>query len=173
MDRASDSSGKSHWLELLSQGVSREYIFRGFAQSTEYTNICTSYGIERGNVSLSQARDQNLNLTKFVNRLYVQALNRAGEEDGLNHWCNVIQKKAKTPEAVAESFINSAEFTNKNLSDEEYIKVLYRTFMGREYDQEGLDHWIGELNNGCSRQNILHRFATSTEFKLIQSSFGL
>lgn len=173
LNRSSDSAGRAHWLELLDSGLSREYVFRGFAQSTEFANICNSYGISRGTVTLTQARDQNPNLTKYVNRLYTQALGRSGEEDGLNHWCNVIQKKAKTPEQVAESFILSQEFSNKNLSDEEYVKVLYRTFLGREYDQAGLEHWIGELNRGCSREDILHRFAVSQEFKQIQASFGL
>lgn len=173
MDRASDAGGKAHWMELLANGVSREYVFRGFAQSQEYTNICNSYNIERGTVTLTQARDKNPKLTAYVNRMYTQALGRAGEEDGLNHWCKTIQQGVKTPEQVAESFINSKEFKNKNLSNEEYIKVLYRTFMGREYDQAGLEHWKNELARGCTREEILHRFATSKEFKNIQASFGL
>ena len=173
MDRPSDADGKAHWLNYLSQGLSREYVFRGFAQSAEYTKICDAYGITRGSVTLTQARDQNPNLTMYVSRLYTQALGRAYDVDGLNHWCKTIQAGVKTPQEVAESFINSKEFQNKNLSNTEYIKTLYRTFMGREYDQAGLDHWISEMNNGCSRQNILSRFAGSKEFRNIQASFGL
>lgn len=173
LDRSSDAGGKAHWVDILNQGVSREYVFRGFAQSQEYTNICNSYGIVRGEVTLTQPRDQSINLTKFVNRLYNKALQRNGEADGVNHWCNVILTKTRTPEEVAERFINSEEFRSKNLSNEEYVKVLYRTFMGREYDQEGLEHWIGELEKGCSRENILHRFANSAEFRDIMAGFGL
>lgn len=173
LNRPSDAEGKAHWVDILRQGVSREYVFRGFAQSQEYTNICNSYGIVRGEVTLTQPRVQNINLTKFVNRLYNKALGRNGEADGINHWCNVILTKTRTPEEVAERFINSEEFRSKNLSNEEYVKVLYRTFMGREYDQEGLEHWIGELEKGCSRENILHRFANSEEFRNIMAGFGL
>lgn len=173
LDRGSDPSGKQHWMDCLAQGLSREYVFRGFAQSAEYTNICNSYGINRGEVTLSQARDQNVNLTRYVSRLYTQALGRGFDADGLNHWCKTIQQNVKNPQQVAESFINSAEFQNKNLSNEEYVKVLYRTFLGREYDASGLQHWISELNRGCSRQDILSRFANSQEFRNIQASFGL
>lgn len=173
LDRPSDREGMPHWLNVLSTGVSREYVFRGFAESQEFTNICKAYNIERGEVTLSQERDQNPKVTAYVNRMYTEALGRAGEEDGLNHWCNTIQTGVKTPEQVAESFILSNEFKNKKLSDEEYVKVLYRTFMGREYDQSGLEHWLGELKRGCTREEILHRFATSQEFRQIQSSFGL
>ena len=173
MDRASDAGGKQHWLDLLSQGVSREYVFRGFAQSTEYTNICYAYGIERGSFKTTQARDVNVNVTSYVNRMYTKALGRNGEEAGLNHWCNTLYTKTRTPEQVAEAFINSTEFKNKKLNNEEYIKVLYRTFMGREADASGLQHWLNELSRGCSREEILHRFATSKEFRNIQAQFGL
>ncbi|MBO5237629.1 MAG: DUF4214 domain-containing protein, partial [Lachnospiraceae bacterium] len=124
LDRPSDPSGKAAWVDLLNQGVSREYVFYGFAHSQEYTNLCNSYGIERGSVTLTQPRDQNAELTKFVNRLYVKALERPGEEEGLNAWCNVLLSRAQSPEEVAECFINSYEFQSKNLSNEEYVKVL-------------------------------------------------
>ncbi|MDE7366431.1 MAG: DUF4214 domain-containing protein, partial [Lachnospiraceae bacterium] len=173
MDRPSDAGGKNYWLGMLDKGVSREYVYRGFAHSQEYTNICNSYGIERGSVTLTQARDKNLNLTAFVNRIYEKAMERDGEEDGLNYWCSVIQSGGKTPVQVAEYFLTSEEFRNKNLSNEAYIRVLYRTFMGRECDQAGLNYWLGELNRGCSREDVLHRFARCQEFKNIMASFGL
>lgn len=173
LGRSSDPSGKEHWLNYLAQGLSREYVFRGFAQSKEYTAICNSYGIVRGEVALTQPRDKNPNLTRYVSRLYTKALGRRYDVDGLNHWCDVITKQVKTPEQVAESFIQSKEFQNKHLSDEEYIKVLYRAFLDREYDKKGLEHWKEELKRGCSRDEILHRFATSKEFRGLEAEFGL
>lgn len=173
MDRPSDAEGKAYWLSILDQGVSREYVYRGFAHSQEYTNICNAYGIERGSVTLTQARDKNPNLTAFVNRIYEKAMGRNGDAEGLNYWCSTIQGGRKNPVQVAEYFITSQEFRNKNLSNAEYVKVLYRTFMGRECDQEGLNYWLGELNRGSSRETVLRRFAGCPEFKNIMASFGL
>ena len=173
MDRSADTAGLSYWQDLLNQGLSREYVFNGFATSQEFGNICKSYGITPGKVTLKQNRDQNANLTKFVNRIYTKAMGRTGEADGLNYWCGMILSKKMTPVAVAEQFIYSKEFTDKNLSDKEYIKVLYRTFMGREADNAGLNYWLGEMKKGNTRKDILKRFAASDEFKKIQQSFGL
>lgn len=173
LNRGSDAEGKAFWLDTLQQGMSREYVFRCFAHSQEYTQICNSYGIDRGTVALKQARDRNVNLTKFVNRIYVQGLGRPGEEDGLNYWCSAIQNGNRTPQQVAEYFITSQEFRMKGLSDEEYVKVLYRVFMGREYDQEGLDFWVGQLRGGNSRETVLRRFSNCKEFRDIMASFGL
>lgn len=173
MDRKADSSGKAYWKGMMQQGVSRTYVFRGFAQSAEFTKICRNYGIERGTITLKEARDQNVNLTKYVCRIYTKALGRSYDVNGLNYWCGAILNKEKTAEQAAEAFILSKEFESKNLSNEEYLKVLYRTFMGREADQAGLNYWIGQMKKGSSRKTILHQFATSPEFKKIQASFGL
>lgn len=173
MDREPDKAGLAYWKGLLEDGLSREYVYRGFATSQEYTNICASYGIERGTVKLSQARDQNENLTRFVTRIYNKALSRSWDEAGLNYWCGQIRNKTMTPVQVAESFIYSQEFTNKNLNNTEYVKVLYRTFMGREADTAGLNYWTGRLGKGESRKSVLKAFAGCSEFQQIVRSFGL
>ncbi|MBS6465405.1 MAG: DUF4214 domain-containing protein, partial [Clostridium sp.] len=54
-----------------------------------------------------------------------------------------------------------------------YVKVLYRTFMGREYDKAGLNYWVGRLNKGESRKTVLKSFAGCPEFQNIVKSFGL
>ncbi len=173
LDRASDAKGKADWLEVLQIGVSREYIFRGFACSPEYTELCSSYGILRGDIELTQERDQNPALTAYINRMYREVLGRDGEETGLNDWCRAILKKQATPEQAAESILMSREFTDKDLDDEEYVKVLYRAFMGREYDQAGLDAWVNALEEGAEREAVLHQFASSPEFAGIQAAFGI
>lgn len=53
MGRSSDEGGKSHWLNQLSSGVSREDVFNGFACSQEFNGICSSYGINAGSVSVA------------------------------------------------------------------------------------------------------------------------
>lgn len=173
MDREPDQTGLAYWTGLLKDGVSREYVYYGFATSQEYTNICNSYGITRGTITLKQARDKNLNLTRFVTRIYNKALARSWDESGLNYWCSQIQSGAMTPTQVAENFIYAKEFTDKHLSNTEYVKVLYRTFMGREADNAGLNYWVSRLNKGESRKTILKSFAGCPEFKNIVKSFGL
>lgn len=71
-------------------------------------------------------------------------------------------------------FIFSDEFLQKDLSSEEYVKVLYRTFMGREADVAGLNGWIEVLESGREdRMKVLEGFSDSVEFAGILESFGL
>ena len=102
--------------------------------------------------ALALYRNRNANLTKFVARCYTQALGRTYETDGLEAWCKVIIERTNTPKQVAQNFIFSDEFTQKNLNNTEYVKVLYRTFMGREADAGGLAAWVGVLESGSEHR---------------------
>ncbi len=174
MGRASDAAGKADWVYKLNNGVGREGVFRGFAESAEFNNICNDYGIARGNVTVSEGRDKNPGLTTFVARLYTKALGREYEVDGLNDWCNRITSGQWSINDVSTTgFFTSPEFLAKNLSNDEYVKVLYRTFFDREYDQAGYDDWMNRLANGTSRNEVMLGFANSREFAELKASFGL
>lgn len=47
MDREPDAAGFDAWVSQLYAGVSREEVFQGFAQSNEFGEICSRYGIIR------------------------------------------------------------------------------------------------------------------------------
>ena len=113
-------------------------------------------------------------MTAFVARCYTQALDRQYEIDGLEAWCDAIISGRNTPKQVAQNFIFSDEFTQKNLNEEQYVKVLYRTFMGREAEASGLAAWVNVLESGREdRAKVLEGFSDSAEFDGILQSFGL
>lgn len=173
MGRASDAGGKAYWTDFLDKGVSRLWVFRGFVESVEFTDICSSYGIDRGSVAVTDPADQNPNLAMYIYRLYAEVLDREAEAGGLSYYAREIQEGRMTPVQAAQNFIFSPEFQKKNLTDSDYVKVLYRTFMGREYDQGGLEYHLNRMNNQTSRQEIMFGFADSPEFRKIIESFGL
>lgn len=180
MGREADEAGLNYWLDNMKNGMTREEVFKGFVDSREYTLICTTYGIQRGDYKLQGISDPEIKdgkvtteITSFVERIYVKALNRKSDPSGIAYWSQEIANETKTPVEVAKLFIFSKEFEDKKLNDTEYIKVLYRTFMGREADKVGLNYWLGELNNGQSRERVLERFAGCDEFQDIIKSFGL
>lgn len=174
LDRASDDVGREGWTKILDGGCSYVYIVNGFAGSAEFNGICNTYGIDAGIVDTDRKRDRNPQLTQFVSRCYTQALGRQYEVNGLENWCDAIISRRNTPKQAAQMFIFSDEFLQKDLSSEEYIKVLYRTFMGREADEVGLNGWIEVLESGREdRMKVLEGFSDSVEFAGILESFGL
>ena len=174
MGRASDAAGKEDWLTCLSNGVSREYVMTQFIGSAEFTNKCKSYGIVRGDRVLTEARDQNYNVTRFVARNYTQFLSRPYEVDGLNYWCGFILKKERTMQEIAAGFVFSAECQNKGLSDAAYVEMLYRGCFDRPGDADGVAYWVNYLKSGVmNREDVFNGFANSQEFANMVSSYGL
>lgn len=179
MDRTADASGRAHWKNFLESGASRYGVLRQFLLSVEFNGICNRYGIDRGDIAIRENRDANLNLTSFIFRQYTTIMGRNADIVGLNYWAGELLNKKASVEAVADFFISSAEFTGKNVSNEEYIKILYRAFMGREYDTSGLSHWVsyidkgGTINGKPVRKWVFEEFAYSEEFRKIIESYGL
>ncbi len=175
-DRASDANGKAHWVEALDNGMSYQYILYGFNYSQEFEALCARYGMARGDVTLNEARDQNVGLTAFVNRLYNTILDRNSETDGLNNWCGSILADSSRDHILwvaTNGFLHSNEFMNRNLNNADYVKVLYQAFLGRRYDDNGLQYWVNQLNQGVSRDSIAWGFANSQEFNDLMTSYGL
>jgi hypothetical protein len=101
-----------------------------------------------------------------VARLYTAALNRAPDPSGLNFWASAIG--AGVPISQLASQIGaSAEFqTRFNAPDNTgYVQQLYRNALGREADADGLNYWLGRLNGGTTRGDVLVAFAESAENK--------
>lgn len=172
-DRTSDEQGKSGWLERLEIGMSREYIYAGFANSTEFAGLCQKYGVKQGIIRSEAYRDQNEGVTAFVTRLYHKALGRAGDEQGLENWCRTILRREGTMESVAYGFIFSPEFLSHDTSNEQFVQILYRTFLNRESDPVGFADWVRRLDQGMDREKVFQGFSGSQEFRKLMEEYGI
>lgn len=174
MGRASDTVGKADWLKKMESGLGREGVLKGFIGSAEFAGLCSSYGIKKGTIRVIEPRNENPGVTAFISRLYTKALGRTYETEGLNDWCGRILLKTWTLDEIAtKGFFHSQEFYNRNLSDDEYVKVLYQTFFDREYDQAGYDYWMSKLAGGMKRDEVLKGFASSLEFANLKKAYGV
>lgn len=172
-NREADSSGLAAWKKVLDSGLSRMHVFRGFAESDEFTEICSRYGIVRGFADLKAPMDQNEGITKFIYRCYVKFLGRKPDADGLNSWASQLLNGQNNAKEVAYGFVMSNEFQGMNLSNSDYVQTMYQGLFDRNADSEGLAAWIEKLEAGNSRESIFYGFADSQEFRELASSFGL
>lgn len=185
LGREADPAGLSAWTNLLENGTTREEVFNGFALSTEFSSLCTSYGIDIGSgVSIPQygtvpkgacsVCGKQDGVTEFVKRLYDVCLNRHPDEIGLREWTNVLWNHTSTGKDTAYGFIFSAEFINKNLNDSEYIEYLYKAFFNRGPDPVGKANWLNCMHNqGYSREDVFNGFVGSDEFNKLCQKYGI
>lgn len=110
----------------------------------------------------------------FVARIYTCALERDYDEDGLLFWCAQLEGQQSTGLEVFKRITECPEFTDKNLNNEEYLKVLYKVFFDREPDQTGFEYWYYDLEEGLlSKDDVLLSFASSPEWQEICSRYGI
>jgi len=110
---------------------------------------------------------------EFVARLYREILGREPDAEGHAFWVGRLLSGRALAADLASRFVFSQEFRNKNLSNSEFVEVLYRAFLGRPSDPEGMAHWVSRLYSGRSRPDVFASFANSTEFRNISYHYGI
>lgn len=177
LNRSSDNEGRECWTTYLDKGMSRTYVYSGFANSDEFQNLCNQYGISGGKVVLTAPRDQNEDITMFVYRCYNKFLERKPDEEGLNDWCGRLLVNRINGKETARGFIMSNEFQEKDISNEDYIKTLYLGLFDRNADTEGLKCWVDILSAGTSkevsREEVFRGFSDSNEFVDMCERYGI
>ncbi len=117
--------------------------------------------------------EQKAQIKAFVERCYLVFLGRAGEADGINDWTQKLINGEKTGADVARGFAMSAEFKNKNLKDDEFLKIMYSGFFDREPDEGGYNGWMNKLSEGYTKEYVVAGFANSTEFVNLCARYGI
>ncbi|MBO4637862.1 MAG: DUF4214 domain-containing protein [Clostridiales bacterium] len=173
-DREPDRAGFNAWVGVLNNGTSKEEVIEGFINSTEWANLCLRYGIRGGGSGTPNIEvEPNQATIDFATRLYTTCLSRNADQNGLMAWARQLANQRDTGTGAARGFFFSNEFTGQNVSNEEFVNRLYRTFMGREADEAGFSAWVGQLNEGVSRETVFNGFAESPEFARICASYGI
>ena len=165
LKREPDEKGLNDWIDVLRSGkATGAKVVAGFVLSPEY-------------------KANSLSDEEYVTALYRIIFEREPDDAGLNSWLAVM-KKGYTYKKVLSGFINSNEFENlcRDLgivrgsykSDEPvdqgnkieaFVARLYKVCLGRAYDQEGLDNWVGALTSGnADVYSVVEEFFNSQEF---------
>lgn len=139
-------------------------------QTVSY-NSKTYYVMPEAGANASVVNEQQIRA--FVERMYTVALGRSAEADGLNFYTNLLIAGDSNGACLAESFLCSPEFLNKGHSNEQYVKVLYKTFFNREPASSEVSYWVDMLKNGKSKAFVLSGFVNSNEFDSLCTSYGI
>lgn len=173
LDRASDAQGKTNWVTRVKDGVSLKGVVNGFANSNEFKRLCRTYGIEAGSVSPLENRDKNIPVTQFVARCYRYALGRTGDINGLNNWTGKLISKSVSPASAVRGFVFSDECKELELTNAEFVTMLYNLCFGRAPDTTGYNNWMSRIAKGMTREQVVKGFTSSAEFTKMVKSYGL
>ena len=166
-----DPDGFNFWMNSL-KSVGKDTVVEGFINSPEWCDICATYGVKSG-APTAKATKASKNATAFATRLYTECLGREPEEGGLKYWSLGLTNLELTGSQAAHEFFYSKEFNDHGYDNKELITRMYKTFMGREPDTEGLNYWLSNMNNGMTKDQVFNSFVQSQEFTEICASYAI
>ncbi|MGC9457622.1 MAG: DUF4214 domain-containing protein [Halothiobacillaceae bacterium] len=144
LGREGDQAGVDYWAQAISSGaIARENVVLSFFLSAEFQAAIAP-----------------------VVRLYYAYFNRIPDQDGLIYWLDQ-QASGTALETISQIFATSQEFvgTYGNLSDTQFVNLVYQNVLGRTPDAEGLNYWVGQLQSGMSRGALMVGFSESAEYQ--------
>ncbi len=104
----------------------------------------------------------------FIERLYVNMLGRSSDASGKNYWYGRLVNHTVNGMTLADGFFFSNEFTSMNASmnNEQFVRRMYVTILGRDPDDVGLRYWIQKLDSGAmTREQVYRGFLGSPEWR--------
>ncbi len=98
-----------------------------------------------------------------VVRLYAASFLRDPDLDGFVHW----RYSGLTVPQMATYFMSSEEWETSygDLTEDEFVELIYQNVLDRSPDDEGLDYWTG-IAQANGRTAVLLGFSESQEFKV-------
>lgn len=152
------------------QGISSDYVIsRGLVKDLVQgrDGVDALFDIERlsfsdGNIALDTGLGETAGAAY---RLYKAAFDRTPDQSGLSYWIKQLDNGA-TLGSVARGFLQSPEFQSlygASASDRDFVAKLYNNVLDRMPDQGGYDYWLGQMQQGMSREAVLINFSESQE----------
>lgn len=99
-----------------------------------------------------------------VGENYLAAFGREVDAGGMNFWAGLL-KAGLTASQLSQDLAGSPEFhsLHDQQNDRDYVDSIYANGLGRQADQGGESYWVGVLQSGTGRSDVLAAIAQSPE----------
>ncbi|OAT86841.1 DUF4214 domain-containing protein [Candidatus Arthromitus sp. SFB-turkey] len=173
INREPDEDGFNYWMSKLGENSTKEQqlnLINQMAHSEEFIGKINEMGIvfkiyeeEKPVVVPEQLSDIDI----FIRDAYEHILGRQYDQEGFNYWKGQLTSQDKGAIDLINQFISLDEFKARNLTDQQFIGVMYEVLFNRTADQDGLNYWnsIYQKDKSSNRMaNIVLNIADNTEF---------
>ncbi len=176
--RNADAEGRAYWIAQLGAGMTRGQLMLSFSESAEFITM-TENGfvpVPAPDVPVADppaadpqepvpAQQPDGAMAAEVRRLYRAYFLRDPEQAGWQYWVDQRANGASLI-AVSDAFAQSAEFiaTYGAATDAQFIELVYGNVLERQPDAAGSAYWVGQLQAGVSRGEVMTGFSESVEF---------
>jgi len=158
-NRTVDGSGLAFWSSQLASGTSRDALLEALFASAEYASFWQNLTGEGPSPADSA----------FVADLYRVLMVRAPDYPGFSFFLSRLQPCLgdlfARVAAASGSFFTSQEYRDRGRTNAEFIEDAYLALLRRPPDPAGRAFWLGELDGGRERSELLIYALASEEFR--------
>ena len=119
--------------------------------------------------------EENAGIVDFVDRMYVYLLGRYPTLNEIIDNTTRLRSGSRSGIEMVNILVQSDEFANRNLSDEDFLGNFYLGVLNRNVDGGGLSYNLGLLEGGMTRLELINGIICSEEgeFANICNSLGI
>ena len=143
LGREGDAAGIVSFTSYVNGGGSRAAVIEGFFGSPEFQGTGSP-----------------------VVRLYFAYFLRIPDYGGLTFWMDYFRAGHSLIE-ISNAFAGSQEFISRygTLTNDQFVDLVYQNVLNRPADASGKAYWLGQLNAGMTRGEMMTGFSESAEFQ--------
>lgn len=145
--RLPDYDGLVNWVNASNAGMPLTVIANEFTTSEEF-----------------QIRYGSLSDTDFVELLYQNVLGRGSDPVGLANWVGRLES-GQSRGSILVGFSESPEY-RANMEHDVVVTMAYVGMLRRAPEPGGFDDWVGQMDAGLSRTDLMTGFFRSIEYAL-------
>lgn len=109
----------------------------------------------------------------FVVWLYNNLMGRTASAAEVSDHSTQLMNGTKACDLIYNNFVTSAEFRARNLSDADYVRVLFTTLLNRAPTDAEINNYTGLVAQGYTRAEIYKQIVNSDECKTYLSRFSI
>lgn len=166
----------------------KSFVIEPTIPKKKYENIEVEIPLENGSVfkmTIKEFTTQPQDIAQdWISNAYWFAFERFPDEEGYNYWYEhrTLAKTLNGEYFLKNLMFAEDEFTNRNLQDRELIAALYQIVVNREYDEEGLNFWVGIYNENLqnasgnkklAQEVLVDRMVHEPEFGRLCDKIGI
>lgn len=141
LGRTPEPAGHDAWVTHLDSGATIEHLEAGIMASLEYFEAFAGNDLDR-----------------WVRVLYDDVLGRTPSDAEVSYWTTELRSGRVDRYATASLFLRSVEHLRA------IVEAEYRYLLAREAEPSGRDWWVGAIQNGMRREQLVAGITGSREY---------
>ena len=95
-----------------------------------------------------------------ISALYAAFFNRAPDKEGLNFWEAEMNSNGGDLSVISNGFSQHPTFASlyNGLTNQKFVEAIYTNMLGGSGDAAGITHWVGRLENGQPKSDMVAEF---------------